>query len=576
MSETLTLGPGLTLPYEAVTETFAILAKRGSGKTYTAAVLVEEMHAAGLPVIVADPVGVWWGLRASADGKSDGLPFIVFGGDHADVPLEETAGHLLADLVVDERLPAVLDLSGLSKSAARRFMTDFLERLYRRNRDPLHVVLDEADSFAPQRTGAEGARLLGAVEDLVRRGRARGLGCTLITQRPAVLNKDVLTQAEVLVALRMTGPRDVAAIDEWVRLHADEDQARELKSSLPALPVGTAWVWSPGWLGVLQQVEVRRRRTFDSSATPKPGQVRPNPKRLAPVDLASLGERITATVERAKADDPKALRARVAELERDLDAERAKPLPEPVEIRVEVPVLAPEIVDQLHDVLEPAAALLGEAQETLAKHRMWTEAQLHGGQVPRTRPASRGVEAVERPRAEERPDRPRGRDADSSTLPRSTNPIPGLGRAERRILTVLAQHGQRTTQQVALLTAYSGKSGGFRNALSSLRSAGLIQGRGEVDVTPEGIHALGDYDPLPTGRELVEWWCGQLGKAEKSILLVAVDAYPASLPVSEVAARTDYSATSGGFRNALSRLRTLELITGRGEIRADDALSEAS
>lgn len=182
---TLTLRPGLELPYEAVTETFAILAKRGSGKTYCASVLVEEMHAAGLPVVVVDPIGVWCGLRSSADGKGDGLPFVVFGGDHADVPLEATAGELLADLFVDERLPAVLDLSSLSKGMQRRFMTpDFLERLYHRNRDPLHVVRDEADAFAPQRAGADMARLLGAVEDLVRRGRARGLGCTLITQRP--------------------------------------------------------------------------------------------------------------------------------------------------------------------------------------------------------------------------------------------------------------------------------------------------------------------------------------------------------------------------------------------------------
>ena len=59
------------------------------------------------------------------------------------------------------------------------------------------------------------------MEDLVRRGRARGLGATLITQRPAVLNKDVLTQAEVLIALGMTGPRDVAAIDEWVRSYRE-------------------------------------------------------------------------------------------------------------------------------------------------------------------------------------------------------------------------------------------------------------------------------------------------------------------------------------------------------------------
>jgi hypothetical protein len=88
--EGLTLGPGLVLPVEAVTETFAILAKRGAGKTYTAAVLVEEMMGAGLPVVIVDPVGVWWGLRSSADGTTEGLPVVIFGGDHADLPLAAT------------------------------------------------------------------------------------------------------------------------------------------------------------------------------------------------------------------------------------------------------------------------------------------------------------------------------------------------------------------------------------------------------------------------------------------------------------------------------------------------------
>lgn len=195
----LRIAPDLALPIEAVTETFAILAKRGKGKTNTAVVMAEEMIGAGLPVIMIDPVGVWWGIRSSADGKGDGLPVVIFGGDHADVPLEETAGELIADVLVDRRQSAVIDLSTFSKAASRRFMANFIERLYHRNREALHVIIDEADAFAPQRSAPEGARLLGAMEDLVRRGRARGIGCTLITQRPAVLHKDVLTQAEVLV-----------------------------------------------------------------------------------------------------------------------------------------------------------------------------------------------------------------------------------------------------------------------------------------------------------------------------------------------------------------------------------------
>ena len=110
-----------------------------------------------------------------------------------------------------------------------------------------------------------------------------------------MLHKDVLSQAEVLVTLRMTSVRDVAAIDDWVRLHPDDDQARTVKASLPSLPVGTAWVWSPGWLGLLERVAVRRPITFDSSATPTTGRTRVTVRRMAPVDLAALGEQIAAT-----------------------------------------------------------------------------------------------------------------------------------------------------------------------------------------------------------------------------------------------------------------------------------------
>jgi DNA helicase HerA-like ATPase len=59
MRPTLKISKELSLPAEAVTETFAILAKRGAGKTYTSAVMVEEMLKASLPVVVIDPVGVW-------------------------------------------------------------------------------------------------------------------------------------------------------------------------------------------------------------------------------------------------------------------------------------------------------------------------------------------------------------------------------------------------------------------------------------------------------------------------------------------------------------------------------------
>lgn len=48
----------LSLPADALTQTIAILAKRGVGKTYTAAVLTEEVLKTGQQVVVVDPIGV--------------------------------------------------------------------------------------------------------------------------------------------------------------------------------------------------------------------------------------------------------------------------------------------------------------------------------------------------------------------------------------------------------------------------------------------------------------------------------------------------------------------------------------
>src|SRR3954447_14037659 len=104
----LNVSKELQFPIDAATETFGILAKKGAGKSNAAVVMAEEMWDAGIPWVAVDPKGDWYGLRSSADGKGPGLPIVVFGGRHGDVPLEPTAGHLLADLVLAQRLTCVL------------------------------------------------------------------------------------------------------------------------------------------------------------------------------------------------------------------------------------------------------------------------------------------------------------------------------------------------------------------------------------------------------------------------------------------------------------------------------------
>lgn len=127
-----------------------------------------------------------------------------------------------------------------------------------------------------------------------------------------------------------------------------------------------------------------------------------------------------------------------------------------------------------------------------------------------------------------------------------------------------------------MLTGYAHSGGGFRNALGALRPAGYIDGRDPIVITNEGVNAVGSYEPLPTGSALREHWLGQLKKAEREILTVVLDAYPDPLSPVEIAGRTDtqYEPTGGGFRNALGRLRTLQLIEGSAEITANPTLAQ--
>jgi DNA helicase HerA-like ATPase len=106
--------------------------------------------------------------------------------------------------------------------------------------------------------GAE--RCFGAVDTMVRRGRSSGLAVTLISQRPQVINKDVLSQTEVLVSHQLTGPQDRKALQAWIEANDDENRSAEFMGALASLPKGRAWFWSPGLLKVFKPVDVRDRR----------------------------------------------------------------------------------------------------------------------------------------------------------------------------------------------------------------------------------------------------------------------------------------------------------------------------
>jgi len=133
----------------------------------------------------------------------------------------------------------------------------------------------------------DGYDLLGQVEEIVRRGRVRGFVPWLITQRPAVLHKDVLSQADLLVSMKLTSSKDRAAVGRWIEGQADRAEGQRILAGLPRLRQGQGWVWAPSD-GVLARVAFPPIRSFDSSGTPPRQERAPASGPRPPVDVAAL------------------------------------------------------------------------------------------------------------------------------------------------------------------------------------------------------------------------------------------------------------------------------------------------
>lgn len=552
----LALADDLRLPVEAATETFGLLAVRGAGKTNAARLMAEQMFDAEIPFVAVDPVGSWYGLRAGRDGKASGLPVPIFGGKHGDVPLERGGGALVADLVVEARLSCVLDLSRMESEAARKgFLLDFARRLYERNEAPLHLFLEEADDYIPQKPMRDEAQLLRAWENIVRRGRARGLGITLISQRSAVVNKNVLTQVGTLIALRATSPQDRDAIGAWLKYHG---QAGEILASLAALRDGEAWVWSPEFLRRTVRVQFRRSRTFDSGATPTMRGTKA-PATLADVDLAAVTKAMAATIERAKAADPKALRARIAELEREA---RRKPAQVPEPRVIERPVIGAAVAARLAnlaDRIEKVGRTLVEVGQTIAR-------------------AAVGARPPALPRVPARHSA-RGRAlAPAPTRAREDGEAAPMRKGERRMLQTLATFAPERISKgrLATLSGFAVSGGTFGTYLGVLRRAGYANEHGDdVVATDAGVAMLnGDMPRAPQGPdEIAELWRSRLRKGEAVMLDKVIAAGADGIEREALGEAAGFTVAGGTFGTYLGTIRRLGLVTERnGTVVASDEL----
>lgn len=332
----------------------------------------------------------------------------------------------------------------------------------------------------------------------------------------------------------------------------------------------TAKVLTEQLFGAGQQVVAVDRSRAAPRSTPARRRSRArhgSHRRRSPTStLDAFRREMAGTLERAKADDPKALRKRIAELEREVAKKPAIAAePEVRYERVEVPVVDEATRRALVDAgervrtAEAAISVAAEAWNRIAEALKHVDELRREPLVSTSSGLHRGSKRV-------------------ATVPARRPPTPAngpsrLGVGERTILTAIAQYPEgATSEQLTILTAY--KRSSRDTFLQRLRAAGLVDRAGDLHVaTDAGVEALGpNFEPLPTGDDLRSHWLERLGVGERAILEEVCAVYPTTAARAQLGEAAGYQRSSRDtFIQRLAARRLVEVV-GRGEVRASAEL----
>jgi len=303
----------------------SVLAKTGSGKSYTAAVLLEELLEKKVALMIIDPHGEYASMKepnregdfARFKVKPRGYDVTVYTpadmavNTRADrpfrfsglnltarevarmIPHETTSGQIsllyeaisalraetdvysLEDVIdqvvkstskakwnlvgnleslldlgifsgtatpVEELLrpgrAAVMDMTGilpeLQAMIVSRLLSEIFEARKRRRIAPGMVVIEEAHNYIPER-GTGNAASTSIIRTIAAEGRKFGLGLMVISQRPARVDKNVISQCNTQIIMRVTNPNDLKALSKGL-----EGMTSELEEEIKRLSPGVA------------------------------------------------------------------------------------------------------------------------------------------------------------------------------------------------------------------------------------------------------------------------------------------------------------------------------------------------
>lgn len=384
----------------------------------------------------------------------------------------------------------------------------------------------------PQRIQPQHNQVYSSIERLARMGRNMKLGYTLINQRAEEINKAIFEISACCFLHKQVGKNSLLSIKKWFEVKQTGDSKQIIKT-LPTLEQGECWM-----VGDDEPIRIKiiKKMTFHPSPSKQEDKTTSKP-----ADVSAFIKQIAKALEPAEKPKGKAI----------VNQQPDNKIKEILDLKNQLAIKTNDVIQRDREI-NRLTGLLKRINYKL------NELQIISGDTQTIY-----VTDVDKNRQSEKiPKKVLSESKENVSLP-SNDGSALLGRGELAILKFLYFRNGREfkKEQIGAMTGYSPKSGGFNNSISKLFSAGLIKREGAR------LSAMQNYSQdilsligTPENMSL-EVWLKKLGKCAREIYNQCLKNPHKGYPKDELASITGYSATSGGFNNAISQLITLGLIT---------------
>ena len=232
-SSNVILSDNIKFPLELIYQVAFVGGKRGSGKSYSAAVMMEEFDRLGLQFVCIDPLDAH-GYLSTLEGVESITP-----------SKQETINMgKLVKRIKDSKSSLVINMSDLSLDLQQKLISEYCEALLGADigEKGLLTILEECQDFVPQVGRPES---FAPIVRLCKLGRAKGYGVALISQRPAAVSKEALSQASIYMVHNVINTKDLDALKEQLSFGTDKETIRKILNGITYAEAGEMVCYAP-------------------------------------------------------------------------------------------------------------------------------------------------------------------------------------------------------------------------------------------------------------------------------------------------------------------------------------------